>query len=94
MLRARYVFNCRFNLMRVRNGWWNARGLPLQARAARLIATVGRYEYRAASKATVGLLGLEIGPPRPPLVPLGADTLSKLRAELEEQGLPVAARGA
>jgi N-acetylneuraminate lyase len=69
-----------------------AAAAALQSRAARLISTVGRYEYRAASKATLGLFGIDLGPPRPPLVPLSADALSKLRAELEAQGFPETAR--
>lgn len=62
-----------------------------QARASRLIATLARYEYRAASKAVMGFLGLDLGPPRLPLAPLSADSVAKLRAELEEQGFPQAA---
>jgi N-acetylneuraminate lyase len=59
-----------------------------QARATRWLATIARYEYRAASKAVMGFLGQELGPPRPPLVPLAPESISKLRAELEEQGFP------
>ena len=64
----------------------HATASDLQRRAARVIATVARYDYRAASKAVMGLLGLELGPPRPPLVPLTAESTVKLRAELEAQG--------
>jgi len=77
------------NFLAMLAAWRNgerAVAADLQVRAARWIATIGRYEYRAASKAVMGLLGLDLGPPRLPLVPLTADAQSKLRAELEEQG--------
>ena len=57
-----------------------------QRRAAAVIATVGRFGYRAASKAVMGLLGVEFGPTRPPLVPLDEPRREALRAELEAQG--------
>jgi N-acetylneuraminate lyase len=65
-----------------------------QARAARWLATIARYEYRAASKAVMGFLGFDLGPPRLPLVPLSAESASKLRAELEGQGFFEHARSA
>jgi N-acetylneuraminate lyase len=58
-----------------------------QRRAARAIATVGRFDYRAASKAVMGLLGVELGPTRPPLVPLDEARREALRSELAALGL-------
>ena len=57
-----------------------------QYRSTQLISLLGRYGYMAAAKATMGMLGVEVGPPRLPNAALSAEQISKLRAELESLG--------
>jgi len=57
-----------------------------QARAAEMIAVMLRSGGVSASKAMMGLIGLDCGPPRPPLRALDAAATARLRAELERVG--------
>jgi N-acetylneuraminate lyase len=54
-----------------------------QFRAVRLVDTLSRFGYMAAARATMGMLGVELGPPRLPHAPLSADQHASLRADLE-----------
>ena len=53
-----------------------------QLRAARMIQTLNRFGFMAASKAVMGLLGIDCGPVRPPLRNLSADELADLASRL------------
>lgn len=57
-----------------------------QHRSAQLIALLVRYGYMGAAKATMGMLGVEVGPPRLPTVALTVDQTRALRGELETLG--------
>jgi N-acetylneuraminate lyase len=57
-----------------------------QHRSTQLITLLARYGYMAAAKATMGMLGVEVGPPRLPNAAICTDQISKLRAELESLG--------
>jgi len=57
-----------------------------QVRAVRLINTLKRYGYPAASKFCMKLLGVDCGPPRPPFSPLAADQQAALRDDLTAMG--------
>jgi N-acetylneuraminate lyase len=58
----------------------------LQFRANRVITAMIRHGGLPAFKAAMGLLGIDCGMPRRPLVPLDASALASLRRELEEIG--------
>lgn len=58
-----------------------------QARSATLIARLASHGYMAAAKATMGLLGVDVGPPRLPHTPLDHAALSSLHRDLEALGL-------
>jgi N-acetylneuraminate lyase len=57
-----------------------------QHRSAQLIALLARHGYMAAAKATMALLGVEVGPPRLPHLALEAVQSAQLRRELETLG--------
>ncbi|NLE44506.1 MAG: dihydrodipicolinate synthetase [Chloroflexi bacterium] len=57
-----------------------------QAQANDMIAVFLKYGTLAASKAIMGMIGLECGPARLPVRPVSADERDQLRAELEEIG--------
>lgn len=54
-----------------------------QFQAARMVLTLGKYGFMAASKAVMGLIGIDCGPVRPPLRNLTAEERGRLAAELE-----------
>lgn len=57
-----------------------------QFRLVRQIRILDAHGYMPAAKAFMGLLGVEVGPPRPPLSPLPADAVSLIRQNMEEGG--------
>lgn len=57
-----------------------------QRRAARLVHTLARYGYLAASKAVMRLVGVDVGPPRLPLTALSPSQTDRLRRDLEQLG--------
>ena len=57
-----------------------------QFRSAQLVALLSGYGFMAAAKATMGAIGVEVGPPRLPHNRLTTDQLARLRDELEQLG--------
>ena len=57
-----------------------------QFRGVQLIKRLDSFGYMAAAKATMGMLGVEVGPPRLPNAALTAKQHTTLRAELETLG--------
>jgi N-acetylneuraminate lyase len=57
-----------------------------QRRSTQLIALLARHGYMGAAKATMTLLGVDVGPPRLPNAALGTAPTETLRRELEELG--------
>jgi len=57
-----------------------------QHRSTRLISLLARYGYMGAAKATMAMLGVEVGPARLPNTSLDAAQARTLRAELETLG--------
>ncbi|HEY0867684.1 MAG TPA: dihydrodipicolinate synthase family protein [Fimbriimonas sp.] len=57
-----------------------------QLRSVRLVETLAAYGYMAAAKATMGFLGVEVGPPRLPNASLAAGQPEELRRKLEAIG--------
>lgn len=57
-----------------------------QRKANAILAVLARYGGMRAMKAAMNLLGVDVGPPRPPLRTLDDRELSALRAELEPLG--------
>lgn len=57
-----------------------------QFRASRLIHLLSRYGYLGASKAVMGMLGMDVGPARLPIPNPSTADLARLRRELEELG--------
>jgi N-acetylneuraminate lyase len=57
-----------------------------QVRSARLIRLLGAHGYMGAAKATMQMLGVDVGPARLPNAPLTADEARRLRADLEGLG--------
>lgn len=55
--------------------------------SVRLIGLLSQFGYMAAAKATMGFLGVEVGPARLPHANLGAEQRARLRAGLDEIGL-------
>lgn len=53
-----------------------------QFRAVRVVEVLASYGFLAASKAVMGLIGVDCGPVRPPLRNLGAEELARLADEL------------
>jgi len=51
-----------------------------------LIALLGRYGYMGAAKATMAMLGVDVGPARLPNNSLDAAQARQLRGELEALG--------
>ncbi|RYD35944.1 MAG: N-acetylneuraminate lyase [Verrucomicrobiaceae bacterium] len=57
-----------------------------QFRAVRLAGLLNSFGYMAAAKTVMEFLGVPVGPPRLPHLPLPPDRKSALRGELEEMG--------
>ena len=57
-----------------------------QFRAVRLIHVLSEFGYMAAAKATMGFLGVEVGPARLPNANLTRERLAQLRVNLEQMG--------
>lgn len=57
-----------------------------QFRSVQLIELLARFGYMAAAKATMGFLGVEVGPPRLPNSSLTAEQREQLRASLDALG--------
>ena len=54
--------------------------------AVRLVALLAGYGFMAAAKATMGMLGIDVGPPRLPNKRLAAEQITALRSDLEKLG--------
>jgi 4-hydroxy-tetrahydrodipicolinate synthase len=65
--------------------------LPLYRRLAPLLPFVGGPRYVSGTKAAFELLGMDMGPPRPPRLPLPQGERAALGVVLEEVGLLAAA---
>lgn len=70
-----------------------ARALELYHRILPVVQWVGGHRYVSATKAAFEMMGMPMGAPRPPRLPLPKDEWPQLRASLEPLGL-VAARAA
>ena len=57
-----------------------------QRRAAQLVRVLHRHGGPEVFKATMKLIGLDLGPPRPPLPSLSAEQLDAVRADLQSIG--------
>lgn len=57
-----------------------------QWRSTRIIALLAGYGYMGAAKATMAMLGVDVGPARLPNASLTADQTKSLRADLEKLG--------
>ena len=57
-----------------------------QHRSTQLISTLARYGYMGAAKATMSMLGVDVGPARLPNASLSAEQVIALRSELEMLG--------
>lgn len=65
-----------------------------QLRSIRLVETISKYGYMAAARATMTMLGVEVGPPRLPHLPLSDEDTRSLRRDLEALGAEtIALRG-
>jgi 4-hydroxy-tetrahydrodipicolinate synthase len=64
--------------------------LALYRRLAPLLPWVGGPRYVSGTKAAFRLIGMDMGPPRPPRLPLPAEDLPALAEVLRGIGLPVA----
>jgi N-acetylneuraminate lyase len=64
--------------------WETAR--KLQRQSVAVVRAVERFGGLAANKAVMGLLGVDCGPVRPPLAPLGPDERKDLGHQLAELG--------
>ena len=65
----------------------------MQLRSAELVRLLAGCGYMGASKAVMGMLGVDVGPPRLPHVGLDAGPLAELRRGLEALGFFDWARG-
>jgi N-acetylneuraminate lyase len=57
-----------------------------QFRGVRLIKLLASFGYRGAAKATMQMLGIDVGPARLPNTSLNPEQAGKLRSELEALG--------
>ena len=57
-----------------------------QLRSTQLISLLAKYGYMAAAKATMAMLGIDVGPARLPNSPLAAPQIASLRHDLETLG--------
>ena len=51
-----------------------------------MVRIIENHDYMPAAKAVMGLVGLDCGPVRPPLKALSADTIGRLKRDLEAIG--------
>ena len=61
--------------------------LALYKKILPIVRWVGGHRYVAASKAGLSIMGLPVGPPRAPRLPLPRDEIVALRSALEALGL-------
>jgi 4-hydroxy-tetrahydrodipicolinate synthase len=61
--------------------------LALYKRILPIVRWVGGHRYVAATKAGLAMMGLPVGPPRPPRLPLPLADVGSLRADLARLGL-------
>jgi 4-hydroxy-tetrahydrodipicolinate synthase len=61
--------------------------LALYRKMLPIVKWVGGHRYVAASKAALAMMGLPVGAPRPPRLPLPATDAAALRVELDRLGL-------
>mgnify|MGYP005844445211 CR=1 FL=1 len=66
-------------------GDWPA-ARALQAQSIAIVRAMESFGFLAASKAAMSLLGVDCGPPRPPLRKLPAEQIEALRGRLEQIG--------
>lgn len=64
-----------------------------QFRSVQLVELLSGYGYMAAAKAVMGILGVDVGPPRLPHAKLDGAAASRLRGELERMGFFAARDG-
>lgn len=64
----------------------------IQARMRQLLGCIGTMGI-PAMKAAMSLAGLDVGPPRLPLLPLSQAQFDQVRERLSECGIPLASRG-
>jgi N-acetylneuraminate lyase len=57
-----------------------------QFRSVRLVVLLAGYGFMAAAKATMGMLGVDVGPPRLPIKRLAPQQIAALRSDLEKLG--------
>lgn len=57
-----------------------------QLRSIQLVQALAKYGYMAAARATMTMLGVDVGPPRLPHLPLSAEETRNLRRDLEALG--------
>ncbi len=57
-----------------------------QHSSTRLISLLATHPFMAAAKATMAMLGVDVGPPRLPNASLTRDQITRLRADLEHLG--------
>jgi len=62
--------------------------LDLYKKILPIVRWVGGHRYVAASKAALNIMGLGVGEPRAPRLPLPRNEVDALRADLEALGLP------
>jgi N-acetylneuraminate lyase len=62
------------------------RARQAQFRSVQLIELLAGFGYMAASKAVMGMLGIDVGPPRLPHEKLSAKRTEDLRSRLERLG--------
>jgi 4-hydroxy-tetrahydrodipicolinate synthase len=63
------------------------RALALYRRILPIVRWVGGHRYVSASKAGLAMMGLPVGAPRPPRLPLPEAEAARLRADLDRLGL-------
>ncbi|MBX3111051.1 MAG: dihydrodipicolinate synthase family protein [Fimbriimonadaceae bacterium] len=57
-----------------------------QLKSVRLVELLASYGYMAAAKATMGFLGVDVGAPRLPNAGLTADSVARLKSDLDALG--------
>jgi len=70
------------------------KALPLYRKLAPLLPWVGGPRYVSGTKAAFRLMGMEMGPPRPPRLPLPEADMPALARVLQDMGAMPASRAA